>query len=315
VLFVYNWYYGPISGVKDDKLQIKIKVEVNSALSETRQQQPAPLDKRKITLFGLACLCLGIAIFYLLWPLKATVVATNVEPITSSENATSNVTIKPVVVLDAVPDIQQKLLTPEQVIDEKSGVTAVQLATPSQGIKRSVGVVTSRAAKQSTVSEQLIGEEIEVNAAQSSAALSSSTHAVDDVTSAPAKQSIAPEQVIGEEIEVSAAQSSATVKRAILTTAIVQREPVDDLTDTVSLTQRQRIFYFTHLLASNGQVMQHRWYFKDTLQASVRLKIGSDNWRTYSSKAFTNAMQGSWRVELVDSRNKVLDVHNFDVSH
>jgi len=249
-------------------LQIKIKVEVSSALREPHQQQPAPLDKRKITMFVVGIFSLAVVIAYLLWPVSVT--PNGLEPTLPEESDRS---------------IAEKAIIQPILISQTMANSQVEQVVPDTK-------ATTKLTAQALVDAKPASNELPMKV----------------TAPAPIIEALAP-QLVAPSIVTS------TVKRALLTSAILQREPSDDLGHSVSLAQLQRVFYFTHLLASKGQVMQHRWYYKDKLQANVRLNIGSDNWRTYSSKALTNTMQGSWRVELVDTDNKVIDVHNFDVSH
>lgn len=94
--------------------------------------------------------------------------------------------------------------------------------------------------------------------------------------------------------------ASADVNRAQLTTAVENREPVDNLQgDVVGETdQFTRVIYFTHITKMAGETLRHIWLYNNEPMANVVLNIGSDNWRTYSSKRIKPQWQGDWRVEV-----------------
>lgn len=104
------------------------------------------------------------------------------------------------------------------------------------------------------------------------------------------------------------------VIRAQLTSAIHQREPVD-IIDHVWLEKNksEKIFFFVHLRDLMGQRVNVRWHYQDKEIAKVPLSIGSQNWRTYSSKLLNKKKLGAWRVTLHDQSGKLLSKRNFTV--
>jgi hypothetical protein len=104
------------------------------------------------------------------------------------------------------------------------------------------------------------------------------------------------------------------VIRAQLTSAIHQREPVD-IIDHVWLEKNksEKIYFFVHLRDLSGQRVNVRWHYQDKEIAKVPLSIGSQNWRTYSSKSLNKNKLGAWRVTLHDQSGKLLSKRNFTV--
>lgn len=100
------------------------------------------------------------------------------------------------------------------------------------------------------------------------------------------------------------AQTSDFIKRAIVTSAIDSREPVDNLDSVAGLN---KVYFFTEVTNSANTMITHRWFLNGKLEAEVVLKIGSDRWRTYSSKNLVFPHHtGQWQVEAVDQNNKVI---------
>lgn len=103
------------------------------------------------------------------------------------------------------------------------------------------------------------------------------------------------------------------VIRAQLTSAVTQREPVDNL-NTLSLKQQRQFYFFTQITQHKDKEVYHRWLFNDKVMARVTLAVGSNKWRTYSSKTFNESMLGRWKVEVLNGQEKVLKRIEFDVT-
>lgn len=101
------------------------------------------------------------------------------------------------------------------------------------------------------------------------------------------------------------AEQTQHIRRAVITTAIDQREPVDNLTNTV-VTSVDKVYLFTEVVNKPNEFITHRWFLNGKLEAEVTLKIGSSRWRTYSSKNLVSIHKGNWQVDVVDQQNKVL---------
>lgn len=107
----------------------------------------------------------------------------------------------------------------------------------------------------------------------------------------------------------------AQVERSVLTSGIEQREPMDDLGKTVTLPDGDysSVYFFTHIRnLANAQIV-HRWIYNGREMAAVTLNIGSDNWRTYSSKRIRSHWRGEWQVQ-VWHQDLMLMVYDFQVN-
>lgn len=94
------------------------------------------------------------------------------------------------------------------------------------------------------------------------------------------------------------------VARAQFTTGITDREPAD--TPEMFETGVQTAHFFTEILAGEGSTISHRWYYNDVQIADVTLKIGSDRWRTWSTKQIWHLTPGTLKVEVVTPGDQVL---------
>jgi hypothetical protein len=98
--------------------------------------------------------------------------------------------------------------------------------------------------------------------------------------------------------------SSGPLRRALFTTAIETREPIDRV-DSLS-TSTELVYFFTELIDLQGQTVTHRWKYRDEVKAEVPIAVGAPRWRAYSSKKLLPAWTGDWTVEVVDSSGAVL---------
>jgi hypothetical protein len=111
---------------------------------------------------------------------------------------------------------------------------------------------------------------------------------------------------------VKAPPRSEHVVRALLTTGIENREPVDEI---VSINKnQQRIYFFTELADLKGKMIKHRWDFNGKTMGEVDFNVGSNKWRCYSSKNLLPEWTGIWTVSVIDENNNVLAETYFEVT-
>lgn len=92
------------------------------------------------------------------------------------------------------------------------------------------------------------------------------------------------------------------IGRARLTSNVVNREPVDELGSTVSVSSGDRfVYFFTEIRGMTGRSVTHRWTYGGNVAASVPFQIGSDRWRVYSRKSIQAGQSGPWTVVAVGS--------------
>jgi hypothetical protein len=101
------------------------------------------------------------------------------------------------------------------------------------------------------------------------------------------------------------AKTSEFVSRAIVTSSIENKEPTDEVTQVTQ--EINKVYFFTEVLNKANTHVTHRWLLNGKLEAEVVLKIGSDRWRTYSSKNLVPEFHmGNWQVEVIDEQNNLL---------
>ena len=86
----------------------------------------------------------------------------------------------------------------------------------------------------------------------------------------------------------------AAVSRAIFTTAIEEREPVDRV--LILSNRHNTIYFFSDLRHLEGQKVIHRWEYEGRVVTSKIFKVGGPRWRVYSKQKLPANKTGSWRV-------------------
>jgi len=74
-----------------------------------------------------------------------------------------------------------------------------------------------------------------------------------------------------------------------------------------------KLFCFTRILGAKGEItVTHVWFLEGKQIALVPLKVGSPNWRTWSSKQISPEWVGTWKVEVRDPEDKVIHTLEFN---
>ena len=90
----------------------------------------------------------------------------------------------------------------------------------------------------------------------------------------------------------------AYVARAIFTSDVVNREPVDQVVSVGP--ERDQIYFFTDLRQLSGRTIRHRWEFEGRFMGEIEFKVGGPRWRVYSRKSLNPGEAGKWTVLVLD---------------
>jgi len=101
------------------------------------------------------------------------------------------------------------------------------------------------------------------------------------------------------------------IARAQFTTAIVDREPTDNI--VMFTNDKDKIYFFTELINFNGQNVKHRWEYEGKEMAAVDFKVEGARWRVHSSKNINPEWIGIWSVIVYDEKDRPLKVTSFEV--
>lgn len=118
---------------------------------------------------------------------------------------------------------------------------------------------------------------------------------------APAKVQSDPPMAAAED-----ASSVVLIEDAVVCQDVVDRKPVGS-SDTF-VKETSKVFCFCRVVgAEPGTQITHNWYYNGGLKASVKLNVGSTNYRTWSSKTLQPGWEGEWMVEVLSDDGKPLE--------
>jgi hypothetical protein len=106
-------------------------------------------------------------------------------------------------------------------------------------------------------------------------------------------------------------QAHSTVLRTQFTTAIKDREPVDNLTE-LNNGSAERIYCFTEFTNPTGQVVTHSWEYRGQVVDQAQLHVDGSHSRVWSSRLLTPDRPGSWTVIIMSPAGKVLAERTLD---
>lgn len=99
------------------------------------------------------------------------------------------------------------------------------------------------------------------------------------------------------------------VARAMVTSGISEREPVDELAEVAA--DAGNVYFFTELRGMQGQQVVHRWVYNDQVMAEVPFNVNGQRWRVWSSKTLKPEWTGTWSVSVVAGNGEVLVSRQF----
>lgn len=103
---------------------------------------------------------------------------------------------------------------------------------------------------------------------------------------------------------VPAARAAGEVARAVFTSAVVEREPVDSILTLGA--EETHVYCFTELRGLAGQRVTHRWEYEGQVMAEVGFDVGGWRWRVWSRKNLRPEWRGQWRVSVLNQAGEVL---------
>ncbi|MDH4274313.1 MAG: DUF2914 domain-containing protein [Gammaproteobacteria bacterium] len=103
--------------------------------------------------------------------------------------------------------------------------------------------------------------------------------------------------------------TGANIKRAQFTSAIQDREPVDNLVQVDKHVGR--VYFFSEITGLAGQAVIHRWEHNGRILHEQRFDVTSRRFRAYSTKALPASASGEWKVSVLDSNGILLGFNTF----
>lgn len=284
-------------------MQLKIKIDLIKDSISPNVEQPAPYDFVKIRNFCLMLIALSPLIYFIV---DYTLSSGPKQPILISPIATSK---------NSISDKNSGFETIE--VDSKLPIVNVQSSTKVEPVVEISNVIAIKELKKGL-------NEANLNPINTIDSNTVNSGVFDDIQPAveltktkikkAAIETTAPENIKSNTMLLSSPAVSNTqfIDRAQLTLAIENREPINNV-EVLSLVSQKHLYLFTKILQKKNQKIYHRWVFNQTTMAQVALNIGSNQWRTSSSKNFDRTMVGQWLVQVLDEDENILKSIKFEV--
>lgn len=110
----------------------------------------------------------------------------------------------------------------------------------------------------------------------------------------------------------SARAAEVAVVEAALAAGVENRQPVGAA--TVFSANVGRVYAYTRLAGAAAEgAVTHVWYYAGEVKAQVKLTVGADDWRTWSSKTILPQWTGEWLVEVQGADGRVLASLSFRI--
>lgn len=109
-----------------------------------------------------------------------------------------------------------------------------------------------------------------------------------------------------------AGDSLLSVADAAICRDVKDRTPVEP--GTIFSPDVGALFCFTRIMGAEQETMvTHEWFYNDKRLSLVELKVGSSNWRTWSSKQIDPGWSGDFKVVVKDTEGNVLQSIAFSI--
>ena len=92
--------------------------------------------------------------------------------------------------------------------------------------------------------------------------------------------------------------STGNIARAMFTTQIDDREPIDRV--LILENKTPQLYFFSDLRHLQGQTIKHRWEYEGRVIKEKVFQVQGPRWRVYSLKKLDKSMLGRWTVVITD---------------
>ena len=99
----------------------------------------------------------------------------------------------------------------------------------------------------------------------------------------------------------SCSPNSGNIARAMFTTDVVEREPVDRV--LILQNDKSQIHFFTDLRNFEGQTVNHRWEYEGQVVMTKSFEVKGPRWRVFSTRTLESQQTGRWTVVITDSED------------
>lgn len=102
------------------------------------------------------------------------------------------------------------------------------------------------------------------------------------------------------------------IKKFVLAQSVNNKTPRGDIEKiTFDKNNIATVYAFSLVTELVDKTIYYNWQLNGKQIVRVKINIGSDHWRSYSSKFIQPSMHGNWRVTLENKKGKILAVSEF----
>ena len=95
--------------------------------------------------------------------------------------------------------------------------------------------------------------------------------------------------------------NSGNIARAMFTTDIVDREPIDRV--LILENDKSQLHFFTDLRQFQGQTINHRWEYEGQVVMTKSFEVKGPRWRVFSTRTLESNQTGRWTVVITDKED------------
>ena len=99
---------------------------------------------------------------------------------------------------------------------------------------------------------------------------------------------------------------------AVMCEGIKDKKPFNEAV-VFSQEIREVLCFTTFDFVSKKGFIYHKWYFRDTLNKTTKLRLNPPRWSTYSGMHIRQGDKGPWHIEITDEQGNVLRVLRFSI--
>ena len=104
-----------------------------------------------------------------------------------------------------------------------------------------------------------------------------------------------------------------TLTRAVICEDIQDFAPQNEAIVFSISTGKEHCFSFFETIPEKTFIY-HNWYFQDQLTSRIKLTLKPPSWRTYSTIQLREADKGPWKVDITDSKGRIIKVLRFSIT-
>jgi len=109
--------------------------------------------------------------------------------------------------------------------------------------------------------------------------------------------------------QLSYAKQPSKIARALFTTNIDNREPIDQI--LILSNKAKEVFFFSELRHFDGKTIIHKWIYNDKVESIVKFKVKGPRWRIYSKKEVNSDQLGKWSVIIQEEHGQSIKASVF----